>query len=86
MACSPHGIEDDPIPPLVDESSDEEPHQGEIHSECSSTDMSDINEFLQSRYEADVGTTASDAESAEDKSNTNQDTVDIQCAVCLKPA
>jgi hypothetical protein len=70
---------------LVDESSDEEPHQGEIHSECSSTDMSDINEFLQSRYEADVGTTAPDAESAEEDTNPNQVTVDIKCAVCFKP-
>ena len=70
MAWGSNGIEDDPISQLVAGSSGGGPQHGEIQSECSPTDMGHIMEFLLTRYDADVGPTASDAESAEDGRNT----------------
>ena len=86
MTCSSNGIGDDPTPQLVGESGGEEPQHGEIQSECSSAGIGDIMGFPPTRCEADVGPTASDAESAEDDPNTkNNPTGLIRCTVCFKP-
>jgi hypothetical protein len=81
---------------MVDESSDNysDNEQGENHSNCSSSDWNNINNFFKEHYEADVSQQdRTDAESNESQGNLRRDSNDHnipterpkQCAVCFKP-
>ena len=74
----------DKMPDLVDEP-DNEDQLGEIPSECSSADSTDIFDFLRTHSEADVPQPSSDAESAEQDTINNNSTEPLQCMVCSKP-